>query len=355
MSGRARHKRLAIRSAPVARADAALLEAYRNASGHAPGAHARRLRCATVGCCSRWPADAPAREAVTARTAALSRDVARRGLSGRASRECSRRGGRSTGSAIGPRCRDRRTDPCAGLKAPKAPRAACPRRCRPTRPCSLVDEQSKGDDARSRSAIARCSSSPTRRDFACPSSPGSTSTASISRRRSARLGQGRQGAHRAGGRARARSDAGWLAAAVDAACARTQRACSFSARGRRITPRAIEQRLAEWAVKRGPPAARSSAHAAPLVRLACAAVLRRSARGAGDARPREHRQHAGLHAPRLPGIWPRSTTTRIRGRARRSVAILSRLDGRRSSALLRRRDDQKNGALGAPRKPLRRN
>src|SRR6185437_14291702 len=45
---------------------------------------------------------------------------------------------------------------------------------------------------------------------------------------------------------------------------------------------------------------RAPAHAAPLVRLARAAVLRRPARGAGDARAREHRLHAGLHAPRLP-------------------------------------------------------
>src|ERR671914_599153 len=47
--------------------------------------------------------------------------------------------------------------------------------------------------------------------------------------------------------------------------------------------------------------ARAPAHAAPLVREPHTAVLAGPARGAGDARPREHLHHAGLHAPRLPG------------------------------------------------------
>src|SRR5262249_45482772 len=49
------------------------------------------------------------------------------------------------------------------------------------------------------------------------------------------------------------------------------------------------------ALRQGP-----SARAAPLVRLARAAVERRPARRAGDAGSRQHLHHAGLHAPRLP-------------------------------------------------------
>ncbi len=45
---------------------------------------------------------------------------------------------------------------------------------------------------------------------------------------------------------------------------------------------------------------RASAHAATFVRVARAAIVGRPARGAGDARPREHRQHAGLHPSRFP-------------------------------------------------------
>ncbi len=135
----------------------------------------------------------------------------------------------------------------------------------------------------------------------------------------------------------------------DIAGARTRRRCSSAASGRRLTPRAIQQRLAAWAVKRGLAAPCPPAHAAALVRLAPAAVLGRPARGAGAARSREHRQHADLHAPRFPVLWPRRTTRRIRARAeeaaRRPVQPRHRVTCRA----------QKNGALAAPRKPLRRN
>src|SRR5689334_23459861 len=77
---------------------------------------------------------------------------------------------------------------------------------------------------------------------------------------------------------------------------------------------------------------RPPAHAAALVRLAPAAVLRRSARRAGAARPREHRQHADLHAPRLP----------VPGQDLRSGA--SKGEEAARAALT-----QKNGALSAPR------
>src|SRR6185436_17841233 len=50
-----------------------------------------------------------------------------------------------------------------------------------------------------------------------------------------------------------------------------------------------------------PERARPSAHAAPLVRHARAAVLAGPARGAGTAWPCEHLHHPGVHASRLPG------------------------------------------------------
>src|SRR5262249_32279444 len=51
----------------------------------------------------------------------------------------------------------------------------------------------------------------------------------------------------------------------------------------------------------GPRRLGPSAHAPPLLCEPRAAVLAGPARGAGDARAREHFDHAGLHAPRLPG------------------------------------------------------
>src|SRR5262249_45598289 len=52
--------------------------------------------------------------------------------------------------------------------------------------------------------------------------------------------------------------------------------------------------------RRRHPEPRASAHAAPLVRLAPAAVQRRPARRAGAARPREHHDDAGLYQARFP-------------------------------------------------------
>jgi site-specific recombinase XerC len=83
----------------------------------------------------------------------------------------------------------------------------------------------------------------------------------------------------------------WLAAArtVRRRTRRSRKSAHHRAATRRVGARA------------GAVATRLSAHAAALVRVPSAAVVRRSARGAGDARPREHREHAGVHAPRLPG------------------------------------------------------
>ena len=105
--------------------------------------------------------------------------------------------------------------------------------------------------------------------------------------------------------------------------------------GRRISPRAIELRLAQWAVAAGARPPRASAHAAALVRLARAAVLGGSARGAGNAGARVDRQHAGLHAPRFPGAGqglrrrapareaPQARRLRPRAHRRRQVSLLS--------------------------------
>ena len=76
--------------------------------------------------------------------------------------------------------------------------------------------------------------------------------------------------------------------------------------------------------------ARPSAHAAPLVRLARAAVERRPARGAGAARPRQHHDDAGLHQarlrPPLEGVR-RGASARAQARASRSAQAAT---GRRS-------------------------
>ena len=93
----------------------------------------------------------------------------------------------------------------------------------------------------------------------------------------------------------------WLGDRAQRSRRRTSTRCSSAARGTRLSPRAIQQRLARVGGAAGPRPARASAHAAPFVRLARAAVVGRPARGAGDAGPRAHRQHAGLHASRFPG------------------------------------------------------
>ena len=141
-------------------------------------------------------------------------------------------------------------NPVRGTEGAEGREAAARRRCRPTRPCA-----SSRSPATSRSpcATARCSSSRIRPACACPSSPAlDVDRVDLADGRSARLGQGREGADRSGRRRRARGDP-----RVARRCApgvrRTPspRRCSSGASGKRITPRAIERRLAEWAVRQG--------------------------------------------------------------------------------------------------------
>ena len=67
-----------------------------------------------------------------------------------------------------------------------------------------------------------------------------------------------------------------------------------------LTPREVQRRIKRWAAAAGlevdvhPHMLRHSFASAR------AAIVRRPARGAGNARPREHRLDAGLHAPRFP-------------------------------------------------------
>ena len=92
--------------------------------------------------------------------------------------------------------------------------------------------------------------------------------------------------------------ADWLALRGD--IARADEAALFvSSRGTRLTASQVRSRLKARAIAAGVADARPSAHAAPLVRLARAAVERRPARGAGAARPRQHHDDAGLHQARL--------------------------------------------------------
>src|SRR6185437_6698993 len=117
--------------------------------------------------------------------------------------------------------------------------------------------------------------------------------------RGARDGQGLQDAHRAGGPRGAPGDRGVAPRARHDREGRRERDVRGPHGKTRRAARgaAAHQALGGARRNRG---RRASAHAAPFVRLARAAVLGRPARGAGDARPREHRLHPGLHAPRLP-------------------------------------------------------
>ena len=296
----ARRRRPTIAPPAIAPSNAAHLGGVRRASRVAPRAHARRLS---------------ARRHASSPTLAGETDLAApspRGAAGGSSRRCTAAGlsGRSlarmlsawrafygfaAASAIR-RCSD---NPCAGLKAPKAREAAARRRCRPTKRCgsSTIDGDEPLARARPRAVRARVFV----RACACPSSPASTSIASISRRaKCACWGKGAKERDRSGRRrgARRRSARGSPSARElpnadpKAMFVGAQRQAHHAARDR-----APARRVGGAAGARPP---RASAHAAAFVRLARAAVVGRPARGAGDAGPREHREHAGVHAPRLP-------------------------------------------------------
>jgi integrase/recombinase XerC len=90
----------------------------------------------------------------------------------------------------------------------------------------------------------------------------------------------------------------WIASRAQLA-APGERALFVGGRGRRIAPTVVRARLRAGRARGC--AARAPAHAAPLVRHPRPAVLAGPARRAGDARPRQHLDHPGLHASRLPG------------------------------------------------------
>ena len=102
----------------------------------------------------------------------------------------------------------------------------------------------------------------------------------------------------------------WLARAQGASAARREGALSRPQRRAHLAARhpAPPRRMGGEA---GASPARAPAHAPAFVRVARAAIVGRSPRGAGDARAREHRLHAGLHPPRFPvsraGVRPRAS------------------------------------------------
>src|SRR3990167_5694289 len=87
---------------------------------------------------------------------------------------------------------------------------------------------------------------------------------------------------------------------------------------------------------------RAPAPAAPLVRHPRTAIQRRPARGAGNARPRQHLHHAGLHAPRFPV----SEQDLRRGASACQEETMNTSNSKRSS--FRRRPEPKKSPLPQP-------
>ncbi len=139
-------------------------------------------------------------------------------------------------------------NPCAGLKAPKAAKRL-PAALSPDEAVRLVEIA--GDEplaVRDRALFELAYSSGLR----LAELAGTRHRSRRSRdRRSPRLGQGREGADRSGRRRRARSDPRVAAGARGHRERRSEGACSSGKSGKRITPRAIERRLADWAIRQG--------------------------------------------------------------------------------------------------------
>ena len=188
-------------------------------------------------------------------------------------------------------------DPCAGLRAPKSARRL-PSALSPEEAARLVTIESTDPMALRDRALL---------ELAYSSGLRLSELASLDVDRVDRAGgevrvMGKGSKERivpVGAAARTAIDA-WLVAR-DALGAGGAPALFVSRGGGRLSPRAIQKRLAQWAIKQGLDAARASPHAAPFVRVARAAIVGRSARGAGDAGPRVDREHAGVHAPGFPG------------------------------------------------------
>ena len=274
----------------------------------AGGAHAGAVRATRSRACSAAPtrrrAAAPGADAPHAPLGGAA--ARRRAWRRAASRWCSRPGAASTAGwaakARSPptRCEDVRAPkarPAAAQGAVGRPRGGAGRRIATT-------TADAGAGGARRAASSSCSTA-----AACASASWSGSTSRASARRagwidaadarrtcSARAASG--AACRSARRRWRRCAPGWRCAAGWRAPG--EPALFVSRRGTRLD--AEPGALAPEARRRcGRPAdARASAHAAPLVRHPPAAVQRRPARGAGAAGPRQHHDHAGLHAARLP-------------------------------------------------------
>ena len=188
-------------------------------------------------------------------------------------------------------------DPCVGLKAPKSPKRL-PSALTPDEAVRLVAIE--GDDAlslRDRALFELAYSSGLRLSELAGLDVDGVDLATGEVRV---WGKGAKERVVPVGAAARDAITAWLARRAALPVADSQ-ALFVGSGGRRVSPRTIERRLATWAIKRGLDAARAPAHAAAFVRVARAAVVGRPARRPGDAGPRVDREHAGVHAPRLPG------------------------------------------------------
>ena len=303
--GRARRealvaKRVAER-ATATHPDEDLVHAYLDALRHQ-----RRLSAATLAatamrsaCCARSQ-DARLEALDTAQAAPLRRAAACAGLSGAHARA----------DAVGlarPLPLARAPPPVP--RQPGAGRARARRAAQPLPKALSVEEAQQlldGERRRARRnccATRRCSSCCTRRACASRSSSRSTATTAGSTREGEVTVTGKGAKTRTvpvGARAREALRA--VARGARAACAPGRSARSSSARAAGASRRAWSSaRLKALARSAAASHAGPPARAAPFVRHPRAAVVAGPARGAGDARPRQHLDHAGLHAPRFPG------------------------------------------------------
>ena len=192
--------------------------------------------------------------------------------------------------------RSSRTRPCTCRR--RSRRGGCPRRSMriKSRACSRsTATDPRGARPRDARAVLFVG-------LAARGAGGPRSRATSTRRpHRARARQGIEDPHRAGRPARAHRARATGSKMRPELAPHGETALFVSRTGKRIEPpRGPGARRITGRARQGAADRRAPAHAAPLVRDAHARVERRSARGAGDARPRELVDDADLHASRLP-------------------------------------------------------